>query len=411
MEEKDSKNDSQIELSSDNSTSNTPIDDSIIEENEEKKRDLSAIIPKFAEEDNNANAIELISKDNELKSDGAVSLGTINSELVTTVNNEAKLPEQIDIEQRKIDAQKRKNQHNKKKKKVSLSAQKLQNRTALGALVVIIALAGFAYYLFNKPTEDDFQPINFSIELGEKLPLRTSSYVKPGIGTEVNEILYALDLSKVNVSVPGTYEFTVTYNKIKKTGKITIKDTTPPELEVRELIISEGTTYNAASFVERCSDPSGCNYSFQDSATTTKYTSPGSYVVYVVATDAFNNPTTKQASLIIEAKGNLRTYQKSVLYDNSLGYEVSESYNLRFLKNQQDSILITGTHVLQHKYQDKSRYDKDKQTYAGEVNYTFDDANMTIIYTQTNLTYVGSNYSRLSDIESYLNREGFSYIS
>ena len=114
MEEKDSKNNSQIELSSDNSTSNTPIDDSIIEENEEKKRDLSAIIPKFAEEDNNANAIELISKDNELKSDGAVSLGTINSELVTTVNNEAKLPEQIDIEQRKIDAQKRKNQHNKK---------------------------------------------------------------------------------------------------------------------------------------------------------------------------------------------------------------------------------------------------------------------------------------------------------
>ena len=53
---------------------------------------------------------------------------------------------------------------------------------------------------------------------------------------------------------------------------------------------------------------------------------------------------------------------------------------------------------------------KDQETYAGEVNYTFDNANMKIIFSQTNLSFIGSNYSRLSDIENYLSREGFSYI-
>lgn len=414
MDEKDSKlnntaPESNENVNSDSSTiTPTTIDDS--EEQLEKKRDISAIIPKFEEENNDANLLEIVSKDNELKSDGSAFLGTINSEGEINVNNDAVLPEQIDIAQRKIEAQKRKVQHNKKtKKKVSITAQKVQNSTAIIALVVIIALAGTIYYILNRPKEEDFKPLNLTIELGEKLPIRTSAYVKPGIGNTVDELLYSLDLSQVNESVPGTYDFFVTFHKIKKTGKITIKDTTPPELEVRELVISQGTSYNAASFVENCNDPSGCNYSFQDSSTAEKYTSPGSYVVYVVATDAFNNSATKQASLIIEAEGNIRNYVKTVQYNNSLGYEVYETYTLRFLKNQDDAILIAGTHVLEHRYQDENKYKKDQEVYAGEANYTFDDASKKIIYTESNLTFVGSNYSRLSDIESYLGREGFSY--
>ena len=366
MDDKNSNTQSTTEknkIELENSNDSTTITPSAIDNSSEmleKKRDISAIIPKFEEEDNSANKVELISKDNELKSDGSVSLGTINSEGEININAGVILPEQIDIEKRKIEAQKRKNQgKKKKKKKMSITAQKIQNSTALVALVLIVGLAGVIYFIFNHPTEEDFMPINLTIELGDKLPIRTSSYVKPGVGKEVDELLYALDLSKVNISEPGTYDFTVTDNNIEKTGKITIKDTKAPELEVRELIISQGTSYGAASFVESCSDPSGCNYSFQDSATTEKYNTPGSYVVYVVASDAFNNSTTKQASLIIEAEGTLRTYVRKVLYNNN----------------------------------------------------SFDTANMIIKYTQTNLTNIGSNYSRLTDVENYLIREGFSYIS
>ena len=418
MDDKNSNTQSTTEknkIELENSNDSTTITPSAIDNSSEmleKKRDISAIIPKFEEEDNSANKVELISKDNELKSDGSVSLGTINSEGEININAGVILPEQIDIEKRKIEAQKRKNQgKKKKKKKMSITAQKIQNSTALVALVLIVGLAGVIYFIFNHPTEEDFMPINLTIELGDKLPIRTSSYVKPGVGKEVDELLYALDLSKVNISEPGTYDFTVTYNNIEKTGKITIKDTKAPELEVRELIISQGTSYGAASFVESCSDPSGCNYSFQDSATTEKYNTPGSYVVYVVASDAFNNSTTKQASLIIEAEGTLRTYVRKVLYNNNLGYEVTDTYNLRFLNNREDSILISGTHVVEHKYQDQKKFEKDQSDLAGEANYTFDTANMIIKYTQTNLTNIGSNYSRLTDVENYLIREGFSYIS
>lgn len=388
----------------------TPTEINPTEVGLEKKRDLSAIIPKFVDNEENANAVELISKDNELKGDGAVSIGTINSEGEITINDGVTLPEQIDVEQRKIEFQKNKTKKREKvKRKNNKAAQKVQNVTAFGSLVVIIALAVVIFLIVKAPSDDDFQPLTVKVELGESLPVKTASYVKPGRGTKVEELLYTLDLSKVNESAVGTYEYTVTFNNIKKTGKVIINDTTPPELEVRELIISEGTPYTAASFISSCYDPSGCNYSFQDAATPTKNTSPGSYVVYVIATDAYNNTTTKKASLIIEAEGNLRTYVREVPYSVSTGCEINETYSLRFRQNQNEHVLIIGSYTKEQKYQNADKYQEARKTYAGDVGYTFDDANMIMKYTESNLTFVGSNYSRLSDIESYLSREGFSY--
>ena len=372
-----------------------------------KKRDLSAIIPKMEDFSDNNNALELISKDNALKSDGAVSIGTMNIDGEVTVNDNVKLPDQIDIEQRKIEKQRNKNSRKKKeKKKVTKSAQKVQNTTSLIVLVLIIIVGGLVYYIFNAPTDKDFKPKTVTVELGSELPLRTSSYVEPGKG-KVDELLYALDLSEVDVSKVGTYNFTVTYHGISKKGQVIIKDTTAPQLEVREVIISEGSTYDASMFVQRCNDSSGCNYAFQDETTALNNTAPGSYVVYIVATDAFQNSTTKRASLIIEATGNIRSYSKEVPYNNSLGYELKENYSLRFMQSQDNLILISGTHTIEYIYQSQEKYEKDRQTYAGEANYSFDDAAKTIKLTETNLTFVGSNYSRLSDVESYLNREGF----
>lgn len=372
-----------------------------------QKRDLSAIIPKF-EEFSNEEGIELISRDNTLKSDGAVSIGTITVDGDIVPNENAVMPEQIDMEQRKIEQQKNKASKKKKeRKKRNKTAQKIQNTTALASLMIMLALGGFFYYLYKRPTDKDFTPLNITVELGDKLPSAMSSYVKPGVGKLTNEMAYARDLSQVDVSKVGVYDFTITYKGIKKTGTITIKDTKAPILEVREVVISENGTFDASSFVQRCSDSSGCNYSFQDETITSKYTSPGSYIVYIVARDAFDNATTKKASLIIEATGNLRSYYKEVPYNNSLGYELYETYDLRFMNAAQDAILLSGNHTVEYRYQSKDRYEKAREQYNGEVNYSCDDAKMIIRFAESNKTSIGSNYSQLRDIESYLNREGF----
>lgn len=384
----------------------------MIDESEQirKVRDLSAIIP----QSNNKTAlgsdeIELISKDNNLKSDGSMIIANINENGDAIVKANFAYPEQIDIESRKEELAKLKTKKKKKEKiKPSKVAQKFQNNMALASLMVIIALAGFWYYVTHAPTEADFVPLTVEIELGEKLPIRTSSYVEPGKG-EIDELLYALDISNVKLEEAGEYEFTVTYKGISKTGKIIIKDTTKPLLEVREVYVVEGGTYNASSFVESCVDWSGCNYSFQDSETEKKYTEPGSYVVYVVATDAYKNSVTKQASLIIEARGNVKTYTKNSGFLYDAGYEVEETYELHYYDYADYSTLLNGTHTTIFKYQDEVKYEAARAQYYGEVNYICLDSELTIKKVES-VYVIGSNYSKKQDIENYFNREGFQEI-
>lgn len=383
----------------------TMIDES--EERPEKKRDLSAIIPKFEDMDSNENSVELISQEKELKGDGAISIALINGDGNITLTSNAALPEQIDVEERKKEKQRNKGNKTKKVKKKSKSAQKFQNQMSIMSLIIIIGLGIFWYWYKNHPTEKDFTPLTVTIEIGDSLPIRVSSYVKPGVGKDIDdELQYGLDLSKVVLEEVGDYEFTVTYKGIKKTGTVSIVDTTPPNLEIRNVQITEGDTYDASSFVESCKDPSGCNYSFQDTETEKRYTTNGVYVVYVVATDAFQNSITKKASLIIESHGTAQIFKKETGFDFNTGYEISEKYTLRFEQYSTYSLLLSGTHERAYIYQDEEVYEKAAQIYNGEVNYICDDSNKTITFREA-VTTIGSNYSRKDDIETYLIREGF----
>jgi len=403
--QKDNKNNQLPEENQKVTIMPTMIDDS--EEREEKRRDLSAIIPKFEEITENNNAIELTSRENTLKSDGATVIALIDAEGEAKMTANPSFPLQIDIEERKKEMQRKKSNKNKKDKpkKNIKAAQKFQNNMALISLSLIIFLAGFYYWYKKHPTEKDFTPLQVKVELGEKLPIRTSSYVKPGQG-KVDELLYGLDLSNVILEEPGEYDFTVTYKGVSKTGKVIIEDSTPPELEVRNVTITEGTAYDASSFVESCKDPSGCNYAFQDNETPKKYTNNGTYVVYVVATDAFQNSVTKRANLIIEAEGNVKKYIRKTNFDFNTGYETKETYDLHFTEYSTYSLLINGTQEIVYYYQKEEKYQEARKEYTGEANYSFDDSKMTITYKKA-VTTVGSNYSRLDDIDNYLKREGF----
>jgi hypothetical protein len=353
--------------------------------------------------------IELISKDNDLKSDGAAILATVDENGNSLVKANFLYPEQIDIEARKEEQNKLKTKKKKKEKiKPSKVAQKFENGMALTGFLVALALIGFWCYIKYGPKEENFQPLIVTIELGEKLPVRTSSYVKPGKG-EIDELLYVLDTSNIKIEEAGEYEFTVTYKGITKTGKVIIKDSTEPLLEVRTVFVVEGGTYNASSFVESCVDWSGCNYSFQDSDTERKYTTPGSYVVYVVATDAFQNSVTKKANLVIEAFGNVKTYTKYSGFMYDAGYEVEEKYELHFDDGIDYAVLLNGVHTTVLKYQDELKYEEAKKQYYGEVNYTCIDNELTIKKVES-VDYIGSNYSRKDDIDYYLTKEGYQEV-
>jgi hypothetical protein len=385
----------------------TMIDDS--EQGVEKKRDLSAIIPKFDDLSENEDALQLNSVDNELKSDGAITIGTINVEGEVTVSPNKELPVPIDIEQRKKERANNKTLHRREKKKkvVNKNAQKFQNTTSLVALLLIVGLAGFFYWIKTRPTEKDFTPLTVKVELGDgELPIEPSNYVKPGIGTYVDGLEYVIDTGDVNLNEVGEYKFSVTYKGITKYGKILVKDETPPKLEVTSVTIVEGSTITPGDFAASCFDYSGCNYSFQDADTEAMAQTAGSYVIFITATDAYKNTTTKQAGLTVEASGATKKYSKKTGFDFNTGYEVEETYELHFAAYSTRSTLSRGIYKKVLKFQAEEKYQASRKIYNGESGYSCDDAALTITFTQT-VTTVGSNYSDLNDIENYLGREGY----
>jgi len=387
----------------------TMLDES--EQGIEKEQDLSAIIPQGTNNDTSG-SLELNSKEKELKSDGSLVLGTLTSD--GEIENDKKikeLPQQINIAERKKEKDKYKGLSaeevkKKKKKKLSKAGQKLQNRTSLLALLVIIGLGVFVYWFKNRATDEDFKPINLTVELGESLPVRKSAYVKPGIGTKVDELLYTIDTSEVNIEEVGDYSFTVTYNGITKTGTLSIVDTTPPELEVRNVTITEGTEFTPETFVSNCKDLSGCNYSFQNSNTVQENSSVGTHNIYIVATDAYDNKTTKQTTLIVENLGNKKVYTKETEFDFNTNYSLKETYELNFKANEDSTVLIRGIYTQVFKYQDSAKYDTALGTYSSDTTCETDDNNLEITCSKS-ISSVGSNYTEYNDIDSYLKKEGF----
>ncbi len=353
------------------------IDNEEMIENE-KPQDLSSIIPQYQKIEQGSNEVALESKETTLKADGSVIIGNF-SENGSNVITDAQLPEAIDIEERKAELAKnkknKKKEFNKKKKKSSKS----QNLISLTSIIVIIGLVAFYFYYKAVPKDSDFQPLHVYVELGEKLPIRMNQYVKPGIGTNIDEMAYSLDTSSVILDKIGDYEFTITHNNIAKKGIITIQDKTAPELEVRDVIIEQGTTFDASMFVTYCNDYSGCNYSFEELNTQNKYTEPGTHIVYVVAEDAFNNKTVKQANLIILNKGSQKTFTKFEIDSNNYR-TISYRYDLIFISSQTSLLLYEGTQTIIYTYSSEDAYNSARNIYNGEINYTCDDNAKTITY-------------------------------
>ena len=424
MEEKDKiensssnqEQDKKIDKASDGSKIEAPVEEvatitpTMIDEDTktEKKRDLSAIIPKSTIQEGNDKALALNSKENELKGDGAIAIGSIDENGDAQAKESVSLPEQIDIEKRKKDKDIKASRKKKKTRdKAKISKQKLENKTALLSLLVIVLLGGFYYWYRNHPTEKDFTPLTVTVELGDSLPIRGKYYVKPGVGNDVDELAYQIDTSNVNIEEVGTYDFTVKYQGITKTGKINIVDTTAPKLKTRQLKIVEGSTYSPEQFVEECYDLTGCNYSFEDKDTTKKYTTNGAYDVIVVATDAYGNKTASKTRIVIEVSGNVYIYKKDTSFNFQTGYSTTEKYELHYATtNSSRKLLMDGIYTRTFKYEDEKVYEKARSEYNGELHYKCNDSDMTVEYTEA-VNLIGGNYSYKDDIDAYLSQQGY----
>lgn len=84
--------------------------------------------------------------------------------------------------------------------------------------------------------------------------------------------------------------------------KLETGDTTAPNLNVKNLTITEGQSYNINDFIISCKDDSNgeCIYSYKN-ASYANYNAPGTYNITIVAKDTNGNATEKTVKLTINA--------------------------------------------------------------------------------------------------------------
>ena len=81
---------------------------------------------------------------------------------------------------------------------------------------------------------------SINIELGSKLPTNITDYISETIPEDAKDKI-VIDLSKVNVNMAGTYQYTVTYQDKIYTGEIKVYEAQPQIIEPNKDKTSEDT--------------------------------------------------------------------------------------------------------------------------------------------------------------------------
>ena len=163
-------------------------------------------------------------------------------------------------------------------------------------IVIIISILGFFGYKFYKRSEISKKiNDNITIEYGEALTL---DYI---LKDDFKKIKVSPELS--SLKKVGEHELTLMINGEVFKVKVNIKDTTPPDLEVKDVqkYLDEDLP-KVEEFVEKVEDLSDVNLKMNKIEKVA-----GEHEVEITASDEYGNKTSKKAKLtILEYKGSVK---------------------------------------------------------------------------------------------------------
>ena len=148
-----------------------------------------------------------------------------------------------------------------------------------------------------------------TVELGDKLPNDMEVYVKNNIQ---NISDYKLSLIKVPVNSEGhtdevgEFKYSVKYGNQKKTGKIIVKDTKSPVVEVKELTVGVNEEFMLDDFITSCKDLSTpCKVTLKTSSDEKKFSKIGTHEIELRIRDIYGNSVVKKVKLNVSKTESL----------------------------------------------------------------------------------------------------------
>lgn len=107
---------------------------------------------------------------------------------------------------------------------------------------------------------------------------------------------FVTDVAAINTKKVGSYDIFYKVDDIEYVTKLTIKDTTPPVLELRDVTVFDVDGVHLKAFVETLSDIGNCTVVFENEVSTANI---GEQIVAIIARDEAGNVTRKEARLTV----------------------------------------------------------------------------------------------------------------
>ena len=134
----------------------------------------------------------------------------------------------------------------------------------------------------------------FKLEYGNKLT-KADLLFRPD---EYQDTVNQADIDNINSSGIGEYDLKSVYEGQEKITKVTVQDTTAPNLVLKDVTIYTGQTVTDANqFVDKAEDPSGVTLNI---VTEINYSNVGEQEVTIEAVDGCGNKTSQTAKLTIK---------------------------------------------------------------------------------------------------------------
>ena len=194
--------------------------------------------------------------------------------------------------------------------------------------------AGLYYFYFY---HEDIKLKNITVELGEKLPTDVNDYIK---GDKLYD--FKIDLSKVSVDENGItdsvgeYSYKIYANNDELKGKIYVKDTTPPIVELRELEVGLNEEFDPHDFIVSCSDLSLiCDTYYHKKSDEKLNGKEGEYTLTLEIKDKYGNTTLKETKLKVSkdySLGDKKSGDKEVFKVYPIDENWNNTYTVKFEK-------------------------------------------------------------------------------
>lgn len=286
--------------------------------------------------------------------------------------------------------------------------QKGKGGKTLLFLLIILLIAGLgagSYYLINVKgifNKGSIVTKNLEVELGDFLSENINDYATFKNTSASNCVQ---DLSKVNVSQVGKYEYTIKCGSDTYKGTITVKDTKAPSVELYAKVLVKDTTdeVTADSFIKSCSDGT-CTYAFADDFDLASLvSSDGIKIAKINVSDISNNTSTVFAPVVV-TNANLRfgIVGKKVLNESPEEYTIVEKTVVLY----SDSGSINYT-IYEFDFLDDELFRNSVGTFQSSENATFNSYSGIPVLneTQNKLYLVSTNTNNLVQGEYSLDRQ------